>query len=92
MRIEVTVTDEDGVELSVDPASTTTRAFAVRAEAFTRTLNPFGSNTPVQVGVSSPVARAKFLADSAERRRAEADAVLDLMQQLRPRSLEVLIP
>lgn len=85
LRLEVTITDEDGVEIVVDPASATARGFAVRAEAFHRIRNPFGGNAAVRIGVSDPVPRDEFLnRDGEARRSAEAEAVLDLMQQLRP--------
>lgn len=92
LHLLVTITDEDGEELDVDPASTTARGFAVRAEAIPADHRAFKYVTTVRVGVSDPIPRDEFLADASLRRSAEAEAILDLMQQLRPHPSEVLVP
>ncbi|WP_331436452.1 hypothetical protein RND64_04560 [Gordonia sp. w5E2] len=92
LHLLVTITDEDGVELDVDPASTTARGFAVRAEALPASHMAFQHIASVKVGVSDPIPRDEFLSDPSQRRSAEAEAVLDLLQQLRPHPSEVLVP
>lgn len=92
LHLLVTITDEDGEELDVDPASTTARGFAVRAEAIPADHRAFKYVTTVKVGVSDPIPRDEFLTDPSQRRSAEAEAILDLMQQLRPHPSEVLVP
>lgn len=99
LSLELTIVDEDGVELSADPASTTVPAFVVQAAAHTHSSRVerhlavlTGTGGLVKVGVSDPVPRDRYLADSASHRSAEAEAVLDLIQQLRPHPSEVLIP
>ena len=92
LHLLVTITDEDGEELDVDPASTTARGFAIRAEAIPADHRAFKYVDTVKVGVSDPIPRDEFLTDPSLRRSAEAEAVLDLMQQLRPHPSEVLVP
>lgn len=99
LSLEVTIVDEDGVELSAEPAATAARGFAARAEAHTHRSRSerhlavlTGTGGLVKVGVSDPVPRDEFLADPAKRRSVEAEALLDLIQQLRPHPSEVQVP
>lgn len=80
--IEITVTDSDGVELPAEPAACDESAFVVRAEAHFRTLR----SETVIVGISEPILKEEFIAGGqAGYLSAQAEAVHDLMVQIRPR-------
>ncbi|WLP91342.1 hypothetical protein [Gordonia sp. NB41Y] len=83
--VEIAITDIDGVELVTDAASSDLPAFVVRAEAHFRTAH----SETVIVGVAEPVERDQFLSDDTQYLSAQAEAVYDLVTQLRPHPSEV---
>ena len=88
LRLEIGIEGTGGVELDIDAASTTFDAFRVRAAAYSP-LSVAGH--PFEFGLSAMIPRAEFLTtDGFE--QAQAEAVLKLMEKLRPHPAEFEIP